>query len=97
MSVDFFPCSHCFEAICDCGHYIICSEDCHRRWCGDLCAASDGFLKDYDGQPSCSYCRDERAEDAHLLKWALKKLKLTRKMAEKEMLSPLKSKRKKNK
>ncbi len=42
MSVDFFPCNHCNECVCECGDYVSCGDICGNRWCSEECAALDG-------------------------------------------------------
>jgi len=78
MSVDFSPCSYCEETFCECGPHVRCV--CERLWCSERCARADGYEK-YDedtGDSSCSYCRNEEAEDSHLLEFMLKIHKVSR-------------------
>jgi hypothetical protein len=93
VGVSFFPCDYCSRSICDCGDYIRCNDNCERRWCNDNCAEQDGFRRpDWDGADkyqdrSCSYCRNEEAEDFALLKFMLKKYNVTRDEILKEYLA----------
>lgn len=97
MGVDYFPCDRCSHAICDCGDWVDCNEECGRRWCYDECAEADGRreAEDENGDTSvtCKYCRNEDVDDCELLKFLLKHCKLTRKRAVKMLLD--KSKRRK--
>lgn len=78
MGVEFFPCDYCHESICDCGDYKRC--ECGRRWCDLKCAEKDGYVQeDEDGEEkSCSFCRNEAAEDSDLFNFLLKKYNLER-------------------
>jgi len=80
MGVDFFPCDSCSESICDCGDYVQCNDGCYRRWCDLKCAKKDGFrYEDEDHEEkSCSFCRNEAAEDSDLFNFLLKKYNLKR-------------------
>lgn len=99
MGVDFFPCDRCSSAICDCGDWIRCNDDCGRRWCEYDCADQDGYLVEENeygdrDDPTCNFCRGEDVEDGDVLGWALKKLKLTRQEA---VIKCLKAKRRRKK
>ncbi len=65
MGVDFYPCSRCMDVYCDCGDYVICSEDaggCGRDWCSDECAKEDGYIGEYcklDKYVEYGYCQGE--------------------------------------
>lgn len=85
MGVDFFPCDYCSESICDCGSYERC--ECGRRWCSKDCAKKEGYLSDDDEYGrSCSYCRNEEAEDNELFHFLLNKYNLERDVVLKEYL-----------
>ncbi len=90
MGVDFFPCERCSSAICDCGDWISCNEDCGRRWCDGECARADGRKHsdgdDYDHDVTCAFCRNEETDDTNLLTFMLKKHKTTRARVLKEYL-----------
>lgn len=78
MGVEFFPCDHCGESICDCGSYERCS--CGRKWCDEKCAKKAGYNSDDEDEEggTCSFCRMEQAEDYQLLGFLLEKYNLTR-------------------
>ena len=80
MGVDFFPCDYCSESICDCGDYVQC--ECGRKWCDEKCAEKEGYKdSDEEGEPldpTCSFCRNEQAEDSDLFNFLLKKYNLQR-------------------
>lgn len=75
MGVDFFPCDHCGDSICDCGSYWTCSGECGARLCDD-CAAD--LVSDEDNAEACPFCRKKVATDYQLLEFALAKLGVTR-------------------
>ncbi len=91
MSVDFFPCDHCGESICDCGPYVHC--ECGRKWCERSCSDKEGFrYKDEnENKSSCAFCRNEAAEDSDLLAFMLKKFKTSRDEIQKEYLDSVKA------
>jgi hypothetical protein len=83
MSVDFYPCNHCKRVFTDCSDsHVRCRDACERKWCSIDCALEDGF--DFGSNPediqscSCSFCRDEDANDSDLLNFLMKKYTLTR-------------------
>lgn len=91
MGVDFYVCQRCSNTFPDCGYYINCNE-CYNHWCCEQCAEEDGWrvdIEETDGDGtkgsygeeavhSCSYCRNEAADDHTLLSFLLTKLGLTR-------------------
>lgn len=93
MGVDFYICHACKGTFPDCGEYVCC-EGCGIHWCSDGCAYDEGYAHatvieddievDYS---SCYFCRRERVEDEELLEWLLVRVGMTRKQAEKELLS----------
>lgn len=94
MGVVFISCDRCTNTFYDGGDYVRCNENCEHRWCDMQCAEADGFKKSYydekaDGyiEKSCNYCREDDVEDILLLKFLLKKYKLTRKKAVKMYFS----------
>jgi hypothetical protein len=103
MGVDFFPCDHCGESICDCGSYYYCNDDCGRRWCDKRCAEGDGYKnEDYEDTDdpdlkTCRFCRNEDVEDSPLLEYVLKHFSLSKEDAKKMYLASLKPKPKKKK
>lgn len=90
MGVDFYICNRCSDTFPDCGDYEQC--DCGRHWCSEYCATEEGLIQsDYDPEEGyrenhCSFCRGEAADDEHLLKYALKLLKMSREKLEKKYL-----------
>lgn len=83
MGVDFFPCDHCGDTICDCGVYYHCRDICERKWCSKECAAAEGWRADKEDADdsndySCIFCRYEDAEDSELFHFLLEKYNLTR-------------------
>ena len=85
MGVNFFPCDHCGQSICDCGPYVRCDDGCCRRWCDRTCAKADGFRRDDGGdddcERSCNFCRGEDVEAKPLLECLLEHFKLSRQEA----------------
>lgn len=92
MGVDFFPCTHCKGAVCDCGDFEACQ--CGKAWCSKECAVKDGWQgEDGDHEAeSCNFCRGDDVGDSDLLVFLLKKHKMTRTQAIKEYIKkhPLK-------
>jgi DNA excision repair protein ERCC-4 len=81
MSVDFFPCDHCSQSICDCGDYVRCNDICSRHWCDMKCAEADGLKRDEEtcdrDDNTCKFCRNEDVEDGPLLEFLLDHFKMT--------------------
>jgi hypothetical protein len=80
MGVDFFPCDHCGESICDCGDYWCC-EECGHRLCTDCAKEHD--VEGWDDEEdeainNCPYCKNDMATDSDLLDFALYHLEVTR-------------------
>lgn len=83
MGVEFFPCDHCGDSICDAGHYEQCNYNCCRRWCCDQCAEADGYKAlpseeeaeaageewDEDAEGTCAFCRKEQFTETQMLDW----------------------------
>lgn len=101
MGVDFYSCHHCEKTFADCGYYINCGNYCGRVWCSDECAEAEGVTTDEDTneESPCSFCSKDNVEDYELLRFVLKKFKLTREKALKlwqEKYKKDKGKKKKN-
>ena len=94
MSVDFYACDNCGKTFPDCGRYYTCNCDCGRHWCSLECAEEEGYEigedKDEEDNTTCSFCRNESFEDCELLKFLLKKYKLTYTQVEKQYRETLK-------
>ena len=89
MSVDFFDCVICGESVCECGNFTCC-QNCENKFCTncypDPPEWEDGedfgkYLKRC--MKVCPICSEDIILDEDLVKFLLKKLKLTRKQAEK--------------
>jgi hypothetical protein len=92
MGVDFWICHFCKDTFPDCGDYTRCNT-CEIHWCSDDCAIEEGWIDseeedDYGNSSStCSFCRNESAEDSDLLDFALEKLGISREDLEEEYLT----------
>lgn len=90
IAKDLFPCIRCrYVCYCEDDSVVYCGDNCERRWCTMKCAAQDGF--EFEDDASCSYCRNEEAEDKDLFKFLLKKYELKRGDVLKEYLGNVES------
>jgi len=87
--MDEFACVRC-QYVCYEGSdsIVYCGDNCKRRWCTVDCAVKDGF--EFENDASCSYCRNEEAEDKDLFNFLLKKHELKREDVLKEYLATIK-------